>query len=424
MIHPSLRPDHLRPSLRFGLPGAVTLAILSFSPVSHSLPVACTEDDCPPGGGGGGAGSPPPVTTDVGVIRELGATCPGETVEIYMDDEDDDNENDRSGWMGDVDDYRNTRIRFCKVSGQSFRALVGAAGNSSKHYAVLQLGTACPNGSVSFSRYFDDEDNDNQDLMSGPYSPNSYTRSNPSGSTWNFCLFDGSSAAQGSMSTWPSLGLQYGVFAPAGFTQSVGGGAGGLGFVYTDDEDDDNQNHYSSSPISATSIVSDGPNTLLRMAKVSGTPARVNSREDDVGPGYWMTSVVQYGLNGAVRGYTKLSNWNDLTSFEGHVFLVFLDSSQHPVWITSSHSWAAGYSLFTSPDQARNSWDETLPAIVRSKVKGFAVVQEDYLPCDFDQHFSNRELVSGWSDPVFQQYSDPGYVDWMMARTASAKTMW
>jgi hypothetical protein len=42
-------------------------------------------------------------------------------VTLYLDNEDDDNRNTRSGWMGASEQGRNTRLHSCRVDGSRFQ---------------------------------------------------------------------------------------------------------------------------------------------------------------------------------------------------------------------------------------------------------------------------------------------------------------
>ncbi|HEX6292208.1 MAG TPA: hypothetical protein VFZ66_23670 [Herpetosiphonaceae bacterium] len=199
------------------------------------------------------------VSNQVGVIPSTGSCPTGQLVTIHMDDEDNNNANGRGGWIGATTSTNNTTFRFCRVPGSLFRAL-STTNQPQRHYAVLKLGSVCPAGSVEFGRYFDNEDNNNQNWSSGPITPNVSTNN----TTLRFCLFR---AASTTMSAFPNLGFSYGVFAPASFSQALA-----TGYVYTDDEDWWNANGYmaGSGWISdAQQIVSGGSNTLIRLARVT-----------------------------------------------------------------------------------------------------------------------------------------------------------
>lgn len=196
---------------------------------------------------------------DVGVIPD-GPSCPGgaSPLTISMDDEDYQNANSRGGWIGATTSTNNTTFRFCRVPGTLFRPLSPFSAPNN-HYAVLQLGTVCPNGSVPFSRYFDNEDYSNANWFAGNILPNSSDQN----TLLRFCLFR---AGWSTMASFPNLGIRYGVFAADGFSKALA-----TGFVHTDDEDHNNANSYSAGVSwwnDAQAIVVGGKNTTLRMARV------------------------------------------------------------------------------------------------------------------------------------------------------------
>jgi hypothetical protein len=181
-------------------------------------------------------------STDVGIILDGGANCPGadNNVELYLDDEDDNNNNQRSGWFGQFTSTRNTTLRFCRVSGAQFRKVKSPLATA--NYAVLQLGTSCPNGSFSATRYFDNED----DASGGPYSkgdisPNQYGGNGGNNLWMKLCVFAADNTS-GSATPFPDLGFSYGVFG-SGVPQ-----AKATGYVYTDNEDHNNNNSVSGFP--------------------------------------------------------------------------------------------------------------------------------------------------------------------------------
>lgn len=219
--------------------------------------------------------TPSPEGYWVGVIPGTG-TCPSSSslITVHMDDEDNDNENSRAGWIGAITSNNNTTFRFCRVDGRQFYPL--AATNAvTNHYAVLKLGAQCPNGSTEFNRQFDNEDDNNQNSVissSGiatDYAAVYSTRQNYGLTRLHFCLF---TAGTNTMSGFPALGIDYGVFAASDFSKTLQT----TGWVYTDDED-----HY---PNNENSFGGDGhldgrrivtptgsydQNTTLHIAKVS-----------------------------------------------------------------------------------------------------------------------------------------------------------
>jgi len=190
-----------------------------------------------------------PVNTYTG-LREL--------ITIHMDDEDSRNANRREGWTGGITQSRNTDFRFCRVDGNRFKPL-----NNYQSYAVLKLGRVCPSGSSEFSRYFDNEDNRNANSWLGNIYPNISNRN----TTLKFCLFKGKGRVSGTMSSFPSLGAAYGLFAPTNFIKAIAKGK-----VHTDDEDGSNRNNLRGSNLNdVKKIIDGGRNTTLNTARVRST---------------------------------------------------------------------------------------------------------------------------------------------------------
>jgi hypothetical protein len=197
---------------------------------------------------------------DIGVIPAT-RSCPSssEAIVINMDDEDRRNANNRGGWIGAIISNSNTSFLFCRVDGQTFRSLTTQFTATQDHYAVLRLGTSCPNNSLPFARGFDNEDTGNANSFSGTITPN-VSNSN---TTLHFCLFRSDAVT---MTSFPNLGFSYGVFAASNFSRRLASG-----FVHTDDEDSSNANSYSADPAwsgDAQRIVSAGGNTTLNLARV------------------------------------------------------------------------------------------------------------------------------------------------------------
>lgn len=187
----------------------------------------------------------PPVELgeyDVGVVPNARGSCPEPTeMTVYMDNEDDDNRNDRSGWIGAISSGRNTTLVFCKIKGRQLGRLPAPSDrDKSATYAVLKLGKTCPEESKEFVRRHDDEDDLNYNWMAGEVGP---TQQNEGGSTsteLHWCLFEQVPPSEPSgnvMINFPKLDFQYGVVAPQNFSQ-----ARRRGWVRTDDEDTNNNN--------------------------------------------------------------------------------------------------------------------------------------------------------------------------------------
>jgi len=204
---------------------------------------------------------------DVGIIPgKDGCPAGSELIEIYMDDEDDDNADSRSGWIGAIEQDRNTRFKFCRVDGDRFTSVLYSG------FAVLQLSTTCPSGSASYQRTFENERNHNANTNSSSFgygiSPNwqygNFTQ-------LSVCLFNGLSVPPYPGTWFPDFGVEYGVFA----SQATLAGAPTYGSLHIDDEDgsfinhnqdDFNAEYYGSGLMMA--IMSGTDNTDMQIAKV------------------------------------------------------------------------------------------------------------------------------------------------------------
>jgi hypothetical protein len=199
---------------------------------------------------------------DIGVITNGPCANP---VEIYMDDEDSANNSSRTGWVGSISST--TRLSFCRIDGSAFQ---GTGWCAAGEYAVLKLGTTCPNGSVEFSRYFDNEDTSNNNSNSGNISPSTQSSS---GTRLTFCAFTryplAKCTAGSPVIEFPDVGISYGVFA-----DSTVYGARETGSVYTDDEDTSNNDSWDFSKLqgyqvtAVQKIMSGTTNTWLETARV------------------------------------------------------------------------------------------------------------------------------------------------------------
>jgi hypothetical protein len=194
-------------------------------------------------------------------------------VTIYMDDEDSSNNSSLSGWVGATSSQ--TSFHFCRVDGSAFTGVQTqrCSGSSSDSYAVLKLGTTCPNGSVEFSRYFDNEDSSNNNSNSGNIAPSTQ---DSGGTRLTFCGFLALSflakctADPGpDLKNFPILGFAYGVFAGPRVATAFESGQ-----IYTDDEDSSNANNWDLSKLESWQVsalqtfMSGGSNTLLNTARV------------------------------------------------------------------------------------------------------------------------------------------------------------
>lgn len=209
---------------------------------------------------------------DIGIIPGANG-CPlnSELITVYMDDEDDNNDNSASGWIGSFVQNRNTKLRFCRVNGEYFPHLYGVP------YAVLQLG-ACPPQTTSFVRYFDNEDNDNENSASvsagGSIYPSTMGNAPVSFTQLKFCLFSPVAPGPGTP-TFPDLSVEYGVFASSNLPGILAAGT-----LHIDDEDANNENGYDFGYYSMQGqtgpIISGSYNTDIHIAKVKSGPPLPN----------------------------------------------------------------------------------------------------------------------------------------------------
>jgi len=161
--------------------------------------------------------------------------CPfgagAEALRIRMHDEDQPPCSDAAGSRGEgrwvlPDDRRQgppicstnhtTVLNFCRVDGARFQALTTAAAPA-QYYAVLKLGTVCPNGSVEVQKTIDNEDDPIGDDLSdvlGALGPNQVSADPALGTITRltFCYFRAATPPDQVMSGFPDLGFPYAVF--------------------------------------------------------------------------------------------------------------------------------------------------------------------------------------------------------------------
>jgi hypothetical protein len=186
----------------------------------------------------------------VGVIPLDPNSCPADRrVSVYTDDEDEDNESDSTGWDPPNTARRSrahntgrtgTSWNFCKVDGRDFYSWTKFSSKTEYFYAVLRLGTDCPNGAQGATHYSTGELDNNESSWTGPMGGSVFLAPNdgsldPNGPVLatSYCFFQDS---PDKMTAFPDLGMQYAVFhdydsAQPSFVLSKR-------WVYTDDEDD------------------------------------------------------------------------------------------------------------------------------------------------------------------------------------------
>jgi Pretoxin HINT domain len=213
--------------------------------------------------------------TAIGVIPDYATACPvdADTIIAHMDDEDHRNANSSSGWIGKTVSNANTDLAFCRVDGTNFKSLTSCSSDPTRDYAVLKLGSACPNGSAEFWKNIDNEDSNNKNsiaISSGDFFPNTSDRN----TTLHFCLFSPALSASSTMGYFPALGSAYGIFGTSSLVSA--GAASTAGWFHSDDEDSDNQNAFfvaSGAPWDTSSraqkLISNDGNTNFYTAKAN-----------------------------------------------------------------------------------------------------------------------------------------------------------
>ncbi len=200
---------------------------------------------------------------NVGVIPEVNS-CPTSYsyVQIHMDDENSQNANNRSGWLGATASGSNTSWRFCKLTPASsvqFRPLPSVG--TQHNYAVQNMGVFCPPGATRVGRQHDNQGGSNNNSSIG----NVFPSVNVLGRNWLVfaCHYSGGAYSPiGPMSAFPNLNMKYGVFGPDTSPYALL-----RGWVYQDDEDFTNVNTWINHPGSST-IFSETTNTRRRLMRV------------------------------------------------------------------------------------------------------------------------------------------------------------
>lgn len=233
---------------------------------SSTCAVACGASQRPLRWGAGACACVDDPQYDVGVVLDAGESCPtppgrasARTLDLFMDDEDD-NTNRRSGWIGQIESTWDTKFRFCVVPGAQFRRVYTSGSAADATYAVARMGASCPPGSVAFGRYFDNEDSSNRNYSVGHVPPHlSSTNTN-----LELCMFRGvQTTFTLAPIPFPFIGRRYGVFAPPALPWALA-----VGEVYIDGEDSDPASYVSGASTGSEGFLTANGNTTLRLARV------------------------------------------------------------------------------------------------------------------------------------------------------------
>ena len=106
-----------------------------------------------------------------------------------------------------------TKLDFCRVDGAQLGPLTTAA-DPSQYYAVLKLGSVCPNGSVEVRKIIDNEDDPQgaRSVAIGDIGPNEVQGEIGTVTTLSFCYFRSAATASDVMADFPDFGIPYAVF--------------------------------------------------------------------------------------------------------------------------------------------------------------------------------------------------------------------
>ncbi|WP_437305410.1 hypothetical protein [Sorangium sp. So ce388] len=101
------------------------------------------------------------------------------------------------------------------------------------------------------------------------------------------------------------------------------------------------------------------------------------SREDRVERGRWMTSTVDYEpVGGQATVRTTVSNSRSESGWTGGVLLVFVDGAGAALYLTDVRTRGVDACLFSCPRTSTFNWSDTVPADVRDRVAGVAIIHE------------------------------------------------
>jgi hypothetical protein len=110
------------------------------------------------------------------------------------------------------------RLQLCRVDGRGFRPMTADASETDQSYAVLMLGSKCPNGSINVGWQLDTPDTNDATSCEGAApkpscGPNQgVTAGGASTFDLRFCLFRAGATADDVMPEFPDVGTPYAVF--------------------------------------------------------------------------------------------------------------------------------------------------------------------------------------------------------------------
>lgn len=203
--------------------------------------------------------APPP---EVGVVLGSGNSCgPYPEYRVHLDNEDNKNANDRRDWIGTTISDKNTTFRLCGVDGRLFTPVAQAGAR----FAVVALASSCPAGFTRFDRYHDNEDNRPASWDNAPSNSPTYTVGSAKNTNMAFCVATGLNQSVPN-SSFPTLGIPYGVFG--GKNVFLSRWALARGWLFLDDEDKNNKNSPGSPPAYTFEFLEAGKNTKYYLSRV------------------------------------------------------------------------------------------------------------------------------------------------------------
>jgi hypothetical protein len=180
---------------------------------------------------------------------------------VHLDNEDKKNANDRRDWIGTTISDKNTTFRLCGVDGSLFTP----AAQAGARFAVVALAPSCPAGFTRFDRYHDNEDSRPASWDTAPSNSPTATVGSAKNTNMAFCVATGSSQSVPN-STFPSLGISYGVFG--GKNVFLSRWALARGWLFMDDEDKNNKNSPGNPPAYTFEFLEAGKNTKYYLSRV------------------------------------------------------------------------------------------------------------------------------------------------------------
>lgn len=212
-----------------------------------SLSLACDDSAIP--------------TPLVGVIAGSAGCGSLPAYDVFLDNEDNRNANNRGGWIGATVSNRNTLFKLCGVDGRQFSPAAWAGAN----FAVVSLAKNCPDGLTRFDRFHDNEDQRAASWDNAPNGSPTHTVQPEKNTNMAFCVGTGTNQAVPN-SSFPNLGVSYGVFGG----RAARGAVWPLsrGYVFLDDEDRRNRNQPARPPAYTWEFLEPGNNTTYFLSRV------------------------------------------------------------------------------------------------------------------------------------------------------------